>query len=311
MSLRIRLTLIISLLFLCSMLLSVTFLVFSARQRVANEVQATATLTFQLLDALLPASAGAGINDDALLAQLAAMDGFRHMEIRINQAGESRAAPTEADADDAPSAPAWFTRLVRGEDQVFTRPLGNLRGDSITVRTRQADEIAEVWEETRVFLVLLGLVLLTLNGILYLIIGRWFAPVRTILDSLADVEQGGSGSELSSGALPELQVIANRVRGLGSVLRQSRADNEQLPRRSLSIQEEERRHLAQELHDEMGQSISAIKAIAFSIAERSSDDAMSREGATRIGSIANNVRDHIRSMMQRLRPAVLDELGLQ
>lgn len=311
MSLRIRLTLIISLLFLCSMLLGVTFLVLSARQRVANEVQATATLTFQLLDALLPASAGSEGSDDTLLTQLAAMDGFRHMEIRINQAGEVQDAPSDAAEGDAPSAPAWFTRLVRGEDQVFTHPLGNRQGDSITVRTRQADEIAEVWEETRVFLVLLGLVLLTLNGILYLIIGRWFAPVRTILDSLADVEQGGSGSELSSGALPELQVIANRVRGLGSVLRQSRADNEQLTRRSLSIQEEERRHLAQELHDEMGQSISAIKAIAFSIAERSSDDAMSREGATRIGSIANNVRDHIRSMMQRLRPAVLDELGLQ
>lgn len=309
MSLRIRLTLIISLLFLCSMLLGVTFLMLSARQRVANEVQATATLTFQLLDALLPDNTEH--EDEALLAQLVAMDGFRHMEIRINQAGEAQPAPAHAEEVEALSAPAWFARLVRGEDLVFTRPLGNRQGDSITVRTRQSDEIAEVWEETRVFLVLLGLVLLTLNGILYLTIGRWFAPVRTILDSLADVEQGGSGSALSSGALPELQVIANRVRGLGSVLRQSRADNEQLTRRSLSIQEEERRHLAQELHDEMGQSISAIKAIAFSIAERSSDDAMSREGATRIGSIANNVRDHIRSMMQRLRPAVLDELGLQ
>src|SRR5690606_17634846 len=81
-------------------------------------------------------------------------------------------------------------------------------------------------------------------------------------------------------------------------------------RRSLSIQEAERKHLAQELHDEMGQSISAIKAIAFSIAERNSEDAMSREGATRIGTISNHVRDHIRSMMHRLRPVVLDELGL-
>src|SRR5690606_21565934 len=196
-----------------------------------------------------PASAGSEGSDDTLLTQLAAMDGFRHMEIRINQAGEVQDAPSDAAEGDAPSAPAWFTRLVRGEDQVFTHPLGNRQGDSITVRTRQADEIAEVWEETRVFLVLLGLVLLTLNGILYLIIGRWFAPVRTILDSLADVEQGGSGQALARGALPELEVIADRVQRLGSVLRQSREDNEQLTRRSLVIQEEERRHLAQELHD--------------------------------------------------------------
>lgn len=317
MSLRIRLSLIISLLFVCSMLLGVSFLVLSARQRVANEVLATATLTFQLLDSLLPAGSSSDRDHEALLAQLSALDGARHMEISIARSQSERPVadiylqpPRPAAQPQAPAAPAWFVSLVRGEDLVFSRPLGNSLGDVITVRTQQADEIVEVWQETRVFLVLLGLVLLTLNGILYLIIGRWFAPVRTILDSLADVERGGSGQPLHRGALPELQVIADRVQSLGSVLHQSREDNERLMRRSLVIQEEERRHLAQELHDEMGQSISAIKAIAFSIAERNREDTMSREGATRIGGIANNVRDHIRSMMQRLRPAVLDELGL-
>lgn len=315
MSLRIRLSLIISLLFVCSMLLGVSFLVLSARQRVANEVLATATLTFQLLDALLPA--GSDRDHEALLSQLSALDGARHMEISIARSQAERPVANiylqplrpELPAE-APPAPGWFVSMVRGEDLIFSRPLGNSLGDVITVRTQQADEIAEVWQETRIFLVLLGIVLLALNGILYLIIGRWFAPVRTILDSLADVEQGGSGQALARGALPELEIIADRVQRLGSVLCQSREDNEQLTRRSLGIQEEERRHLAQELHDEMGQSISAIKAIAFSIAERNREDTMSREGATRIGSIANNVRDHIRSMMRRLRPAVLDELGL-
>lgn len=321
MSLRIRLSLIISLLFVCSMLLGVSFLVLSARQRVANEVLATATLTFQLLDALLPASGSTNANSDAereaLLQKLAALEGARHMEISI--ARSQAALPVTgiylqpdrpATAATTPAAPRWFVRLVQGEDLVFSRPLGNRLGDVITVRTQQADEIVEVWQETRVFLVLLGAVLLVLNGILYLIIGRWFAPVRVILDSLAAVEHGHSTRPLPAQALPELQVISDRVASLGAVLRQSRDDNARLMRQSLSIQEEERRHMAQELHDEMGQSISAIKAIAFSIAERNPQDTMGREGAQRIGTIANNVRDHIRSMMQRLRPGVLDELGL-
>jgi len=319
MSLRLRLTIITSLLFLCGMLLGVSILVLSARQRVANEVAATATLTYQLLDVLLPDAIGRGDDPghEALLQRLVALEGARHMEISIARSLDAPQVVTGAAAADSPTAgsrlpaaPRWFVRLVQGEDLVFTRALGNRSGDVITIRTRQADEIAEVWQDTRVFLVLLGLVLLLLNGILYLIIGRWFAPVSTILGSLAEVEHGGRATRLPPKALPELQIIADRVARLGDVLRQSRDDNERLTSRSLGIQEEERRHLAQELHDEMGQSISAIKAIAFTIAERNRDDVLSREGAQRIGTISNNVRDHIRSMMQRLRPSVLDELGL-
>lgn len=319
MSLRLRLTFITSLLFLGGMLLGVSILVLSARQRVANEVAATATLTYQLLDVLLPTAAerAADADHEALLQQLVALEGARHMEISIARSLDTPHVVTgtenpEAPAPDLqlPAAPRWFVRLVQGDDLVFTRSLGNRSGDVITIRTRQADEIAEVWLDTRVFLIMLGLVLLLLNGILYLIIGRWFAPVSTILGSLAEVEHGGRATRLPPKALPELQVIADRVARLGDVLRQSREDNERLTSRSLGIQEEERRHLAQELHDEMGQSISAIKAIAFTIAERNKDDVLSRDGAQRIGVISNNVRDHIRSMMQRLRPSVLDELGL-
>lgn len=309
MSLRTRLSIIISLLFLTSMLLGVSMLVFTAKQRVANEVASTATLTFQLLDTLLPSDVGAEHDSGhaALLQQLRRLEDARHMEISISNstAPETLVATTRAIA-----APAWFVRLVESEPLVLRKPLNNANGDVITIRTNPADEIAEVWQETRVFLLMLLVVLLSLNSILYLIIGRWFQPVRTILDNLEHVEHGDNSGPLPANALPELQVIADRIQRVASALNASRADNERLNRRSLSIQEEERRHLAQELHDEMGQSISAIKAIAFSIAERNSDDPMSREGATRIGSISNSVRDHIRSMMHRLRPVVLDELGL-
>lgn len=309
MSLRSRLSIIISLLFLTSMLLGVSLLVFSAKQRVANEVASTATLTFQLLDTLLPAEVGEEHDPGhaALLQQLRDLEDARHMVIDIGNSLELDQVPTTS-PDIA--APAWFVGMVEGLPLVYKKKLNNANGDVITIRTNPADEIVEVWQETRVFLLMLLVVLLVLNSILYLIIGRWFKPVNTILDNLERVEHGGFSEALPANALPELQVIADRIQRVASVLSASRDDNERLKRRSLSIQEEERRHLAQELHDEMGQSISAIKAIAFSIAERNSEDPMSREGATRIGSISNNVRDHIRSMMHRLRPVVLDELGL-
>ena len=308
MSLRIRLTLIISLLFVCSMLLGVVLLVGSARQRVANEVASSATLSYQLLEALLPVRSN-GPPDDyrAMLESLQTLEGARHLSIAIGEGGNAALpqAPLRADA------PAWFTRLVQGPALEYRIPLETPGGAFIVIRTNPADEITEVWQETWRFLLMLSLALLLLNGILYFVLGHWFRPVAAILGNLGKVEAGEPGNPLPARSLPELQVIARRVDRLGAALRASREENAVLQRRSLSIQEEERRNLAQELHDEMGQSISAIKAIAFSIAQRNADDAMSQEGAGRIVQISNHVRDHIRSMMQRLRPAVLDALGLQ
>jgi two-component system, NarL family, sensor histidine kinase UhpB len=309
MSLRFRLSIIICLLFLTSMLLGVGMLILTAKQRVAKEVSATATLTYQLLEALLPNIVDTASNPDHafLLQQLRSLEETRHIQISISGPGHT---PMPAPFLQEIAAPDWFIRMVETEAQEFSRPLDSFSGSTITIRTDQSDEIVEVWQETRTFMLSLLLVLLLLNGILYLIIGRWFKPVNTILGNLDRIEHGEFGGPLPSKALPELLVIAERIRKLGEVLQVSQEDNARLTRQSLVIQEEERRYLAQELHDEMGQSISAIKAIAFSIAERNNEDAMSREGALRIGNISNHVRDHISSMMRRLRPVVLDELGL-
>lgn len=87
--------------------------------------------------------------------------------------------------------------------------------------------------------------------------------------------------------------------------------NRFLIHKSLVVQEEERRHLAQELHDELGQCMTAIQADAENI------HALSKHSSPRISSSANAIvtvstrmYGVVHSMMQRLRPSVLDNFGL-
>ena len=87
--------------------------------------------------------------------------------------------------------------------------------------------------------------------------------------------------------------------------------NRDLARQLIGIQEEERRTIARELHDELGQYLGAIKVDAVSI-ERSpaNRDAGLRTSARAIADAADHMHAIARGMLTRLRPPGLDELGV-
>ncbi len=76
--------------------------------------------------------------------------------------------------------------------------------------------------------------------------------------------------------------------------------------------EEERRSIARELHDELGQCVTAIKTIGTAISNR--DDGTSREtrdNAGTIVSVASHIYDVVHGIIRQLRPSALDHLGLR
>jgi len=88
-------------------------------------------------------------------------------------------------------------------------------------------------------------------------------------------------------------------------------ENRQLAQENLRIQELERKHLARELHDELGQYLNAIKLDAVSILDnRNSDSTFSLNAADAIIRAVDHIHGAVTDMIGRLRPAGLDELGL-
>lgn len=77
------------------------------------------------------------------------------------------------------------------------------------------------------------------------------------------------------------------------------------------VQEAERRHLARELHDELGQCLTAIKTDAVLIRNRSEvADNKIYQSAQAIIDTASHIYDVVHNMITRLRPSPLDDLGL-
>ena len=75
--------------------------------------------------------------------------------------------------------------------------------------------------------------------------------------------------------------------------------------------EEERRVIARELHDELGQGITAIKTIGTAVVKRDGTSAETQENVETIVSVASTIYDGMHGIIRQLRPSSLDHLGLR
>jgi glucose-6-phosphate-specific signal transduction histidine kinase len=114
---------------------------------------------------------------------------------------------------------------------------------------------------------------------------------------------------------------ARRYRDAGRELRRRKlaeaqleaalADNRRLSQQYVRLQEAERKSLARELHDELGQYLNVIKLDAVGIRDgRSAEATAVHERAEGIVANCNHIHAALTALLRQLRPVGLDDLGL-
>ncbi|MFB7572930.1 HAMP domain-containing sensor histidine kinase [Streptomyces sp. NPDC093064] len=135
---------------------------------------------------------------------------------------------------------------------------------------------------------------------------RWgLAPVDRVTKLMTTVDLLRPGQRLPEQGGGE---VAELIRTFNAML--DRLENERATSsaRVLLAQEAERRRIAQELHDEVGQSMTAILLALKRAADEA--DALLRDELLQAQEITRGSLDEVRRLVRRLRPGVLDDLGL-
>ncbi|GAB4424815.1 MAG: hypothetical protein Kow002_14330 [Anaerolineales bacterium] len=167
-----------------------------------------------------------------------------------------------------------------------------------------------VLETTRIApLVLVPLLLITLAGL-------WFGA-RQIVQPLRDLEKKSaslawgdfSGIEESVGGIAEIRHLQEELSHMAQKVQAAQRSLRDYIGAITDAQEEERRRLARELHDDTLQSIIALKQ-RVQVAQKNTPDKDSQQSLQELETIAEQTIENLRRITRALRPIYLEDLGL-
>lgn len=236
------------------------------------------------------------------------IDGMGHFtEVAPEEDQRSRAEGDEV--------PEWYAALVR--PRLVDRAVRVVTTDSmnpVVIVGEPADEIAEAWSDfSALVMIWIGLELMILV-MLYIVLGRVLKPLGSLAHGMANLESGDYATRLPLPKVRELAVITHSFNTLAGALDVAQQENSHLYRQLISVQESERREIANELHDEAGPCLFGITANASSLKSLSGpDEKSSKEIARRAGeilSIAERLKQLNRGLIKRLRPGPLGQVKL-
>ena len=229
MSLRMRINLIITTLIVLFTLLTVNIIVSDMRRSIREEMEAGGKITIQLLTGVLQGTSlvQAGRHPNEVLVQfLESLGRVRAHEIELFGADghvlyQSPPSTYKVGRD----APRWFYDMVATRLDSMTLETGEGR---VVVRPDDTRSVLDAWDDLVQLLWLLAGLLVVVNVVVFLLVGRALRPARMILAGMSQMQRGHYHTRLPRFAVRDFDEIGRTFNGMADALELSHAENQRL-----------------------------------------------------------------------------------
>lgn len=286
------------------LMIAAIFTLSAARQDIADEVRGSESIG-QLITTLAALQGSASLDQ-----QIKAIDALnqgerlRHFHVALlDESGQRLTRPSDA----APSGiPTMLSRFLASNATLSSYALPLQRSDGLSVtlvlEPNPQSESSEAVTGALLQLALFGALGLALIIAIWATLRLALAPLSDILAGIARIEAGDYATHLASSGTRELNQIAQALNHLAAALTEQIAKQRELLHRLQDVQEEERRKLAHELHDEFGQLLTAIQVDASYLLKQSAGQSALETCAQAMYENSSSILSQLRSLLAQLRP---------
>jgi two-component system sensor histidine kinase UhpB len=321
MGLRLQINLIMGVLLAAFASLLIYLQLDNTRQSVREEMDGASIVATQLLSRLQAGSRNSSLEEMAQF--LDAVGRVRANEIELRNAQDEvvyhSPPPVYKAGRDAPD---WYAQIV--SPALRTHEIALAQG-RLLLRSDPSRAILDGWDDFKPMLltVLAGFILG--NALVFVLVGRAMRPLQKVVMGLQAMEGGSYGTRLPAMHGKEAKVMGEAFNAMAQSVQDGIAAQTQAREATLALAqnreltqviqtriEEVRGQIARELHDELGQQVTAIKSLGQAMALRAKGvDAHTENAARMVIESADAIYEEVHQLVSQLRPLALDRFGLQ
>jgi len=244
-------------------------------------------------------------SSERLLAHIQAVGRIRANFLEVTDAsGRQHYVSPQPTYKAGRAAPGWFATLVEPQFPARRIDAGLLL---LTLHPDASRSVLDAWDELCAMAGWAAVLLIALFFAARLSLDRALRPLGLVMAALEHTGYGRFDTRLPVFPVPELGRLAAAFNGMADRLAEAVNENVRLEsERELGERvqvrlEAERRSIARELHDELAQGITAVRALAGAVAQRTAEQPALHGHAQSIVAVTGQMQDGVRNILHHLR----------
>ncbi len=216
------------------------------------------------------------------------------------------------DKNEVPAGEQYHVQLLRADDLIIQDvaiPVLGGRAGVIRLGMSEATISTEVTKHVLVISVWVLLIIMLALAVAYAWTSFLTKPISQLVEAARAVGRGDFHWKAPVWAKDEIGSLGSAFNEMSRELILKEQMREQLLARLINAQEDERKRISRELHDETSQALTSLK-VGLRLAEESADAAQVRQKLTELRALATQTLENVHRLAVELRPSLLDDLGL-